>query len=367
MLWKLWLKLAAAQVYSHYLGDIRQTLPCGCREESGGVMALENLGIKRSAVTNYVFRLLTRSRTTLEQLPGDSFVRMLPQLRNIRFTGLVLVEMPGGMLGRLLYQNGRMVFASQGDLEAQDALRVIQRSVGGSTFIIFSLDPAQSALALSAVDGIPHGVGMQIPVGGDVLFAEQRKRGFSGILALEAGSSLLIWQFTGGHLQFGPDVPQDLERYRLIHIAWNPHELPELFLDTSETASLGNLTAQPAQAQPVYPQNNQPVFGAPQQPFAQQPQQYYQPAAPQFPQQQFAQAQPAPQFSGGTDINTEIWRTFQDVLKKHLADRAPRVFNLMRQEHTLETGATLVNSLARQLERVAGAAVAQAFRARFGL
>jgi hypothetical protein len=324
----------------------------------GGIyMALENLGIKRSSVVNYVFRLLTRSRITLEQVTGEVFVGYLPQLRVMRFTGLVLVEMQGGIIGRLLFQNGRLVFASQGDLESTDALRLIQRSVGGSTFIIFPLDQAQANLAFAAVDGIPQGVGMQIPVGGEALFIEQKRRGFTGMLALESGSSLLVWQFVGGNIQFGPEVPSDLERFRVVHITWNPHELPELLLTTGEPNPLGlgmtpNYAPQPFQT--AYPAQPMAQYGQPMPPVPQYPQ-----TAPQYPP---TSAQPAT----SNDINMEIWRTFQDVLKKHLADRAPRVFNLMRQEHALETSGTLVNNLAAQLDRVAGSAVAQAFRARFG-
>ena len=325
-------------------------------------MAFEILGIKRTAITNYVLRLLSRNRNTLEQIPGDVFVQRIPDLRKIRFTGLVLVDMPGGMLGRLLFQNGRLVFTSQGDLEPQQALRLIQRSVGSSTFIILSLDLPQSVLAFSAVDGIPHGIGMQIPVNREALIAEQHKRGFSGILALEAGASLLIWHFANGHIQFGPDMPQDLERYRLIHIAWKPHELPELLLDTDETTTMGvfaNQPTHPAQiSQPNHTLYNPPVLGSFQPPIA---------THSQVLQQPFPQDQPAVVHnSGGHDINTAIWHTFNDVLKMKLVDRAPQVFNQARQSHSLEAGVTLINSLASQLERVAGSKVAQAFRSRFG-
>ncbi len=250
-------------------------------------MGLEGLGIKRSAVTNYVYRLLSRSRMTLEQLPGEAFLKLVPSLRTSRFSGLVLVEMPGGVIGRLLYQNGKLVYAGQGDLEPQEAFWVIQRTTGESTFVRFVLEPDQALLAYAAVDGIPHTVGMQIPVDGRSLFEEQKRRGFSGVLALEAGSSLLIWHWQAGVIKMGPaQPPTDLERYRLIHIAWSERELPEMILGPA-----ANLAGTASVAQAPAGQGRQAVM---------------------------------------VDPNQEIWQAFADLMRRHLADRAPRIVNLMR-------------------------------------
>ena len=300
---------------------------------------LDGLETKRSSLVNYVFRLLTRGRMTVEQISGAAFAQEVAQLRARRFTAIVIVEMLGGEIGRLLYQKGRLVYAGQGDLEPEEALWKITGGIMESLCTIVPLSLDQGALGLAAVDGRLMNSGA-LPTEINVILDQMGRRDFSGVMALESGNSVSIWQWDSGLVISSPEVVRDTERARMVQIAWVERELPEVTPREPQGSIRSTAERLPARAAP----QGTPALGrAPNNGIPPRP-------------------EPNPNYRPLT--TDELWRVFEEVMREEIGDRTDRIAALLQQQHGTEAPEFLLQSLTKQLERVAGLRAVNTFRAR---
>jgi hypothetical protein len=300
---------------------------------------LDGLETKRSSLVNYVFRLLTRGRMTVEQISGAAFAQEVAQLRARRFTAIVIVEMLGGEIGRLLYQKGRLVYAGQSDLEPEEALWKITSAIMESLCTIVPLNPDQGALGLAAVDGRLMNSG-SLPTEINVILDQMSRRDFSGVMALESGNNVSIWQWDSGLVISSPEVVRDTERARMVQIAWVERELPEIIPREPQ----GSIRSTGERLMPQTVPQTAPTLGR--------------------TSSNAVAPRPAPNPNYRPLTSDELWRVFEDVMREEIGDRTDRIAALLQQQHGTEAPEFLLQSLTKQLERVAGLRAVNTFRAR---
>lgn len=290
---------------------------------------VDGLETKRSSLVNYIFRLLTRKKITVEQISGAAFAQEVGPLRAKRFTAIVIVEMLGGELGRLLYQNGRLVYAGQGDMPPEEALWKITNGIMDSLCTLVPLNADQGALCLAAVDGRLLNAGTP-PSDINLIVEQLSNRDFSGVMVLESGNSISIWQWDSGLLLSSPETPRDADRARMVQIAWVERELPEITPREPQALSRSTLELPP----------QQPAAGL------------------------GRSAAPMPQTNHRPLVSDQLWRVFEEVMREEIGDRTERIVALLQQQHGSEAPEFLLQSLTKQLERVAGVRAVNTFRAR---
>ena len=265
--------------------------------------------------TRHVFQRLGRQLGGVHR-SGSGLEAALGTFRHERQNALIEVEAPGGLIGHLLLQNGRLVHARSGEDRDDAALAATRARAEQSRLRLLPLDDDQAALACAAVDGTPRPTSALHGVSYDELLEALAHQDFTGVAALEYGRQFVALRFRHGQLgdlRAAPEVPRVV---RLTQIAWQERDLPEL----RGSGPWAPVPTTPAPATPA------PVV----------------------------EADP-----------TRVWALFLEVMVAQLGDRAPRVVAATRESFTYTpSGDRLSTQLARQVERVAGGAAARDFLAR---
>ena len=257
--------------------------------------------------TRYVFQRLSRQLSGAHR-SGNDLEAALGTFRHKRQHALVEIEAPGGLIGHLLLQDGRLVYARRGENQDDAALAAIGASAAQSRLGLLPLDDDQAALACAAVDGTHRPSSALHGASYGELLEALAHQDFTGVAALEYGRQFVVLRFRRGQpesLRAAPEVPRVV---RLTQIAWQERNLPEL-------RGFG-------QWAPV-------------------------PTTPAL----VAEADPA-----------RVWALFREVMDAQLGERALRVVIATRKSLPGALSGDLLSAqLARQVERVAGGAAAQDF------
>ena len=263
----------------------------------------------------YVFQRLARQFSGVQR-SGSDLEAVLGTFRQERQHALLEIEAPGGSVGHLLLQNGRLVHARSGEDRDDAALAATRAQTGKSRLRLLPLDDDQAFLACAAVDGTPRPASALHGASYGELLEVLAHQDFTGVAALEYGRQFVVLRFRRGQpegLRAAPEVPRVV---RLTQIAWQERDLTEL----RGSGQWAPVPTTPAPATPA------PV----------------------------AEADPA-----------RVWALFLEVMDAQLGERAPRVVAATRKSLPgALSGSLLSAQLARQVERVAGGAAAQDFLSR---
>lgn len=254
--------------------------------------------------TRHVFQRLSRQLGGVQR-SGSDLEAVLGTFRQERQHALLEIEAPGGSVGHLLLQNGRLVHARSGEDRDDAALAATRAQTGKSRLRLLPLDDDQAFLACAAVDGTPRPTSALHGASYGELLEVLAHQDFTGVAALEYGRRFVVLRFRRGQLEARRAAPEVPRVVRLTQIAWHERDLPEL-------RNFGPRAPAPA-----------PV----------------------------AEADPA-----------RVWALFREVMDAQLGERAPRAVAATRKSlPDALSGDLLSVQLARQVERVAGGAAAQAF------
>ena len=259
--------------------------------------------------TRHVFQRLGRQLSGVHR-PGSDLEAALGTFRQKRQHTLIEIEAPGGSVGHLLLQSGRLVHARCGEDQDDAALAAIRARAGQSRLRLLPLGDGQAALACAAVDGTPRPTSALHGASYGELLEALAHQDFTGVAALEYGRQFVVLRFRRGQPESrtAPEVPRVV---RLTQIAWQERDLPEL-------RGFGQWAPAPVTPAPV------------------------------------AEADPA-----------RVWALFREAMDAQLGERAPRVVAATREALLRDPGGgPLSAQLARQVERVAGGAAARDFLAR---
>lgn len=294
---------------------------------------LDPLDTKRPALANHVFRLLTRGRTSAQRIPGTTFSKGIAAWSQQRSTAIVIVELRGGDIGRLLYQKGRLVYAGYGDLEPAVALQRISAGLGDSICTVVALSEDQASLAAASIDGRLTYSGA-MPTRVDVMLQDLSERGFSGVICLESGSHISLWQLDVGVLISSPESHPALDRARMLQIVWVERDLPSLIAANDSPLNISG-ASQP------------------------QPNPSARIAATVAVSPQLTLSDPK---IGQTLTVDALWTVFESVMRDQIGERTDRMLVLLRERHAHETADVLFQSLSKPLEHVAGVQSVELFR-----
>lgn len=167
-----------------------------------------------------VLRLLIRGKLPVERVAGKRWGWLEDALEYAEFSGLVIVELPGGELARLLYHQGALVYLAWKEHSPSEVAAKIQQTALQATFSVYPFDEARQTLALAAVDGVIVQVDEPLKAPYAELRREFQRRHFSGVLALEDRAILHITLFQDGGIRLGAEPPAGFEPTRQILIAW---------------------------------------------------------------------------------------------------------------------------------------------------
>ena len=260
--------------------------------------------------TRHVFQRLARQLSGVHR-SGSDLEAALGTFRQERQNTLIEIEAPGGSVGYLLLQHGRLVHAQHGETWDDAALGVIRAHAEQSRLRLLPLGDDQAALACAAVDGTPRPTSALRGASYGELLEALARQDFTGVATVEYGRQFVVLRFHRGrpdNLRAAPEVPRVI---RLTQIAWHERDLPEL---------RGSGPWAPAPITPV----------------------------------SVVEADPA-----------RVWALFYEVMTTQLGDRAPRVVAATRESLPRALGGGRLSAqLARQVERVAGGAAARDFLSR---
>lgn len=167
-----------------------------------------------------VLRLLIRGKLPVERVTGKRWGWLEDALEYAEFSGLVIAELPGGELARLLYHQGALVYVGWKEHSPGEVAEKIQQTAIQATFSVYPFDEARQTLALAAVDGVIVRAAEPLEVHHGELWKEFQRRHFSGVLALEDRAVLHITLFQEGDIKLSTSFPADFEPTRQTLIAW---------------------------------------------------------------------------------------------------------------------------------------------------
>ncbi len=167
-----------------------------------------------------VLRLMIRGKLPVERVTGKRWGWLEDALVYAEFSGLVIVELPGGELARLLYHQGALVYLAWKEHSPSEVAEKIQQTALQATFSVYPFDEARQTLALAAVDGVIVRAAEPLETHPSELWKEFQRRHFSGVLALEDRAVLHITLFQDGISRMGAEPPVGFEPTRQILIAW---------------------------------------------------------------------------------------------------------------------------------------------------
>lgn len=286
----------------------------------------------------HAFRLLSR-QYNLTPWSDQTLATSLDTTRRERQNALVEIELQGGLLGRLLLQAGRVVYAQQGEQQGRAALATIEQQGAHRRSRVVRLDVEQATLAYAAVDGTPCATDEFRGLSLGTYLRELTRRAFEGVLAVEHGRQLTIVCFSQGR-KTDPAPLETLRVTRLTQIAWQQRSLDELKgLADEQVASPPTATS--AEAASNLPPSSQTTP----------------PEVVVLPSREALEHDPE-----------RVWALFATAMDGQLGDRAARLVATTRTSLVSRQGAEpLTVQLARQVERVAGNAAAHDFLARCAL
>lgn len=196
-------------------------------------------GPQTQATISAVLRLLMRGRIPVERVAGKRWGWLEGALSYAKFCGLVIVELPGGELARLLYHRGALVYVGWREQTPGEAAERIRQTAMLATFSVYPFDEPRHTLALAAVDGVIVRFAEPLETPPDEHWKEFQRRHFSGVLALEDRAALHIGLFQDGQIRLASQTPPNFEPTRQTVIAWTLRDPPVL-----------NLNLQPLKAWP---------------------------------------------------------------------------------------------------------------------
>ncbi len=167
-----------------------------------------------------LLRLLIRGRLPVERVRGQRWGWLEGALAYANFSGLVIAELPGGELARLLYHQGALVYLVWKEHSPAEVATRIQHSALQSTFSVYPFDEARQTLALAAVDGVIVQAGEPLKSQPTELWKELQRRHFSGVLALEDRAALQITLFQDGQIKLSTPFSPDFAPTRQTLITW---------------------------------------------------------------------------------------------------------------------------------------------------
>lgn len=167
-----------------------------------------------------VLRLLIRGKLPVERVAGKRWGWLEDALAYAEFSGLVIVELPGGELARLLYHQGALVYLAWKEHSPHEAAEKIQQAALQATFSVYPFDEARQTLALAAVDGVIVQAAEPLESHHAELWKELQRKHFSGVLALEDRAVLHITLFQDGIIRMGDEPPAGFKPTRQTLIAW---------------------------------------------------------------------------------------------------------------------------------------------------
>jgi len=167
-----------------------------------------------------VLRLLIRGKLPVERVTGKRWGWLEDALVYAEFTGLVMVELPGGELARLLYHQGALVYLAWKGHTPSAVAEKIQQTAIQATFSVYPFDEARQTLALAAVDGVIVRTSEPLEANQGEWWKEYQRRHFSGVLALEDRAFLGITLFQEGDIKLSTSFPAEFEPTRQTVIAW---------------------------------------------------------------------------------------------------------------------------------------------------
>lgn len=174
-----------------------------------------------------VLRLLIRGKLPVERVTGKRWGWLEDALEYAEFSGLVIAELPGGELARLLYHQGALVYVGWKEHSPGEVAEKIQQTAIQATFSFYPFNEARQTLALAAVDGVIVRAAEPLEVHHGELWKEFQRRHFSGVLALEDRAVLHITLFQDGIIRMGAEPPVGFEPTRQTLIAWTKR-VPEM-------------------------------------------------------------------------------------------------------------------------------------------
>ncbi len=177
-----------------------------------------------------VLRLLIRGKLPVERVAGRRWGWLEDALVYSEFSGLVIVELSGGELARLLYHQGALVHVGWKEHTPDEAAEKIQQTAMLATFSVYPFDEPRQTLALAAVDGVIVRVAEPLETNHRELWEEFRRKHFSGVLALEDRAYLHIRLFQDGLVHLGAEVTSDFAPTRQTLIVWTKRVPPRLNL-----------------------------------------------------------------------------------------------------------------------------------------
>ena len=284
---------------------------------------------KRTALVNHIFRILTRGMLSAKRVPGASFLRDIGAWSAQHSTAIVIVELRSGDIGRLFYQKGRLVYAGYGDFEPAMALQRISTGLIDGVCTVVELTQAQASLAAASVDGRLTYSGV-LPTRLELLLQDLSERGFSGVVCLESGNQISLWQLDVGVLISRPENISELDRARMMQIEWVERELPGI-------AAGSDSSLDPAGA--LRPQPKSAVRAS----------------------ATLAASAQVTANDGGQSTDA-LWTAFESILRSQIGERTDRILVMLRERHALESPDTLLQSLSKPLEHVAGVESLQRLR-----
>ena len=262
--------------------------------------------------TTPLLQLLARQRSVVTY-PGEMLATVLNRLAFLEQQTLIElrdVSMPGTQPQPcfLLLHGGGVVHAECGELLGQAALeRAAQLSALG-TLHLYALSAEGAALALASVDGSVTALDRGPESDLKLHLARLSDSGFSGVLLGRERAALTMWLLEQGELRGRQELGEAGTWHGWIQLAWQPRALPRLSV---------------------------PAF-----------------------------LPPAPlQVALHDDA---VWNAFGQVLRQELGSASARLLALLQGHHAGESGVRLRDSLAQQVERVAGIAARQQFQRQLG-
>jgi hypothetical protein len=267
--------------------------------------------LQPSSLTTSVLDVLTKQRSIVTY-GANMLAAVLGRAALLEQDLLLELSGPGHEPGHLIFQGGRVVYAQYEQTAGQFAFEELNRPRPQSTLRLFALDATLAVLAFAAVDGQPSGSEQmdQWQVGDRLTHLMTAE--FSGVVAARVRSSLVVWHLVEGRIQSKQDLLAAGSFRSVLQLAWQQRDLP----------TLGGVALPPNPA-----------------------------ASPAW--RTSASALPS---------NAVMWALFEHVLQTHLGVAAERVVRLMKTKHGNDSGVQLRESLALQIDRVAGPAEGQKFR-----
>ncbi|THF69014.1 hypothetical protein E7T06_13715 [Deinococcus sp. Arct2-2] len=263
-------------------------------------------------MTTSVLDMLTKQRSIVTY-GANMLAAVLGRAALLEQDLLLELSGPGHEPGHLIFQGGRVVYAQYEQTAGQFAFEELKRPRPQSTLRLFALDATLAVLAFAAVDGQPNGTEQMDQWQMSDRLTHLMTAGFSGVVAARVRSSLVVWHLVDGRIQSKQDLLAAGSFRSVLQLAWQHRELP----------TLGGVALPPNPA-----------------------------ASPAW---RTAAAAALPD-------NAVMWAVFEQVLQTHLGGAAERVVRLMKTKHGNDSGVQLRESLALQLDRVAGRAEGQKFR-----